>query len=99
MVLALLLVVALLVERFLPRSRHPRREIACSLTRRSSDLLRRPAFSSFNFIRTPLFVTFGRPSLGGLAAWSWRSCSSWLFLLSASFRVRVIHAAKLPALC
>src|SRR6266702_7423493 len=28
MVLALLLVVALLVERFLPRSRHPRREIA-----------------------------------------------------------------------
>jgi len=31
MVLALLLVVALLVERFLPRSRHPRREIAGAL--------------------------------------------------------------------
>jgi diguanylate cyclase (GGDEF)-like protein len=31
MVLALLLVVALLVERFLPRSRHPRREIASAL--------------------------------------------------------------------
>jgi diguanylate cyclase (GGDEF)-like protein len=31
MVLALLLVVALLVERFLPRSRHPRREIATAL--------------------------------------------------------------------
>src|SRR6266436_3326446 len=31
MVLALLLIVALLVERFLPRSRHPRREIAGAL--------------------------------------------------------------------
>src|SRR5260370_38333542 len=31
MVLALLLLVALLVERFLPRSRHPRREIAGAL--------------------------------------------------------------------
>jgi len=53
----------------------------------------------FQFLPDASLRLLGRPLPGGLAAWSWRFCSSWRSWWSASSRVRGIRAAKLAALC